>query len=90
VRSKAFFGLATRAHYVGEISQAVALVRTGQRSIVGLRSPIWPDHLEWLELMKDYIQPVWGDRHEEIVFISCDPMDEATIRTELDGWLIHF
>ncbi len=90
VRSKAFFWLATRAHYVGEISQAGAMVRTGKRGIWWSAVPkhLWPDHPEWLELMKDYIHPVWGDRRQEIVFISCDPMDEATIRTELDACLV--
>ncbi len=90
VRTKGFFWLATRAHYVGEISQAGALVRTSKRGIWWSAVPKhqWPDHPEWLELMKDYLDPVWGDRRQEIVFIGCDPMDEAAIRAELDACLV--
>ena len=90
VRTKGFFWLATRAHYVGEISQAGALVRTSKRGIWWSAVPKqqWPDHPEWLELMKDYLDPVWGDRRQEIVFIGCDPMDEAAIRAELDACIV--
>lgn len=38
--------------------------------------------------MTPYLDPVWGDRRQEIVFIGCDPMDEATIRAELDTCLV--
>lgn len=90
VRTKGFFWLATRAHYVGEISQAGALVRTSKRGIWWSAVPKhqWPDHPEWLELMKDYLDPVWGDWRQEIVFIGCDPMDESAIRGELDACLV--
>jgi hypothetical protein len=36
-----------------------------------------------------YLDPVWGDRRQEIVFIGADPMDEAWIRRELDTCLIE-
>lgn len=38
--------------------------------------------------MKPYLDPVWGDRRQEIVFIGCDPMREADIRAELDACLV--
>jgi G3E family GTPase len=90
VRTKGFFWLATRPHYVGELSQAGALVRTGKCGIWWSVVPKqqWPDHPEWLETMKAYLDPVWGDRRQEIVFIGCDPMDEAKIRAELDACLV--
>ncbi len=90
VRTKGFFWLATRPNYVGELSQAGALVRTSKRGIWWSAVPKqqWPDHPEWLELMRDYLDPVWGGRRQEIVFIGCDPMDEAAIRAELDACLV--
>ena len=90
VRTKGFFWLATRPHYVGEISQAGALIRTGKRGLWWTSVPRhqWPDHPEWRAAMKPYLDPVWGDRRQEIVFIGCDPMDEAAIRAELDACLV--
>jgi hypothetical protein len=38
--------------------------------------------------MKSYLDPVWGDRRQEIVFIGCDPMNERQIRAELDACLV--
>ncbi|WP_048647095.1 zinc metallochaperone GTPase ZigA [Nitratireductor soli] len=90
VRAKGFFWLATRPHYVGEISQAGALIRTGKRGLWWASVPKhqWPDHPEWHMAMKPYLDPVWGDRRQEIVFIGCDPMEEAKIRAELDACLV--
>lgn len=90
VRAKGFFWLATRPHHVGEISQAGALIRTGKRGLWWASVPKnqWPDHAEWHIAMKPYLDPIWGDRRQEIVFIGCDPMDEASIRVELDECLV--
>lgn len=90
VRAKGFFWLATRPHYVGEISKAGALIRTGRRGLWWSSVPKeqWPDHPEWHAAMKPYLDPVWGDRRQEIVFIGCDPMDEGRIRAELDACLV--
>jgi G3E family GTPase len=90
IRAKGFFWLATRPHYVGEISQAGALVRTGRMgwwwSAVPERQ--WPETPEFKAHMANYHHPVWGDRRQEIVFIGSDPMDEARIRSELDACLV--
>ncbi len=90
VRAKGFFWLATRPHYVGELSQAGALVRTGKRGLWWASVPRnrWPDHPDWHAAMQPYLDPVWGDRRQEIVFIGCDPMDEADIRARLDACLV--
>ncbi|RUV40248.1 GTP-binding protein [Mesorhizobium sp. M1A.T.Ca.IN.004.03.1.1] len=90
VRAKGFFWLATRPHHVGEISQAGALIRTGKRGLWWASVPKhqWPVHPEWKAAMKPYLDPIWGDRRQEIVFIGCDPMDEAKIRAELDACLV--
>ena len=90
VRAKGFFWLATRPQYVGELSQAGALTRTGKRGLWWSSVPKhrWPDHAEWRAAMKPYLDPVWGDRRQELVFIGCDPMDEAILRTRLDACLV--
>ncbi len=90
VRAKGFFWLATRPHYVGEISQAGALVRTGRMGLWWSSVPKqeWPRDPQFLQTMQPYLDPIWGDRRQEIVFIGADPMDEAKIRAELDTCLI--
>jgi G3E family GTPase len=90
VRAKGFFWLATRPHYVGELNQAGALVRTGRRGLWWASVPQnrWPDDPDWRAAMQPYLDPVWGDRRQEIVFIGTDPMDEAKIRRELDACLV--
>ena len=90
VRAKGFFWLATRPHHVGELSQAGALVRTGKRGLWWASVPKhqWPGHPEWRAAMRPYLDPIWGDRRQELVFIGCDPMDEDRIRAELDACLV--
>lgn len=90
VRAKGFFWLATRPHYVGEISQAGALVRTGKTGLWWSSVPKeqWPSDPQFMQFMKPYLDPVWGDRRQEIVFIGADPMDEAQIRSQLDACLV--
>lgn len=90
VRSKGFFWLATRPHYVGEISQAGAIVRTGKMGLWWTAVPKeqWPRDPGFEKNIAPYIDPVWGDRRQEIVFIGADPMDEAKIRAGLDACLV--
>ncbi|MET2827389.1 zinc metallochaperone GTPase ZigA [Mesorhizobium shangrilense] len=90
VRAKGFFWLATRPQHVGELSQAGALVRTEKRGLWWASVPRnqWPDHAEWRGSMEPYLDPIWGDRRQEMVFIGCEPMDEARIRAELDDCLV--
>ncbi|WP_102959104.1 zinc metallochaperone GTPase ZigA [Mangrovicella endophytica] len=90
VRAKGFFWLATRPYHVGELSQAGALVRTAKRGLWWASVPKhqWPANPEWRASMRPYLDPVWGDRRQEIVFIGCDPMDEQRICAELDECLV--
>ena len=90
VRAKGFFWLATRPHHVGELSQAGALVRTSRRGLWWSAVPQqrWPDDPDWRATMEPYLDKVWGDRRQELVFIGTDPMDEAAIRRELDNCLV--
>ncbi|MBK0023959.1 GTP-binding protein [Ochrobactrum sp. S46] len=90
VRAKGFFWLATRPDYVGELSQAGAIVRTERmgRWWASVPSERWPQDQGFLNYMKPYLDPVWGDRRQELVFIGADPMNETKIRAELDECLI--
>ncbi|WFR96176.1 GTP-binding protein [Rhizobium tumorigenes] len=90
VRSKGFFWLATRPNHVGELSQAGAMVRTANMGLWWASVPRerWPQDADTVRLMETYIDPVWGDRRQEIVFIGADPMDEGWIRQQLDACLI--
>jgi G3E family GTPase len=86
VRAKGFFWLATRPDFVGEISQAGALVRTGKRGRWWSSVPrqYWPEEPEWQRAMEPYFHKVWGDRRQEIVFIGVDPMREDALIDALD------
>lgn len=90
IRAKGFFWLATRPDHVGELSQAGALVRSEKRGLwwSSVSKSRWPDSPEWLNAMKPYLHPIWGDRRQELVFIGVDPMDEAEIRAQLDACLL--
>jgi Putative GTPases (G3E family) len=90
IRAKGFFWLATRPHHVGELSQAGPLVRTGRMGLWWASVPRkqWPDDPGFLRAMTPYLDPVWGDRRQELVFIGCDPMSEKDIRAELDDCLV--
>ncbi|SIQ96403.1 GTPase, G3E family [Rhizobium sp. RU20A] len=90
VRAKGFFWLATRPNDVGEISQAGALVRNSRlgRWWSSVPKAQWPQDPGFARHMTPYLDPVWGDRRQEIVFIGADPMNEARIRAQLDACLI--
>jgi G3E family GTPase len=90
VRAKGFFWLATRPHHAGELSQAGPMVRTSKMGLWWSAVPKaqWPDDPGFLAMMKPYLDPVWGDRRQEIVFIGADPMDQAALEAELDDCLV--
>ncbi len=90
IRAKGFFWLATRPDHVGEISQAGALVKTGKMGLWWSSVPKthWPEDPGFERMLAPYMDNVWGDRRQEIVFIGADPMSEAALRNELDACLI--
>jgi G3E family GTPase len=90
IRAKGFFWLATRPHYVGELSQAGPLVRTSRmgRWWASVPKQNWPDDPGFHKAMAPYLDKEWGDRRQEIVFIGADPMDEVRLRAELDACLV--
>lgn len=89
IRAKGFFWLATRPNFVGEVAQAGAMIQTSKRGLWWSAVPEvrWPDDDGWRASMKPYLDPVWGDRRQEIVFIGIDPMDEALITRRLNDCL---
>lgn len=90
IRAKGFFWIATRPDHVGEISQAGALVKTGKMGLWWTSVPKkhWPDHPGFERMLAPYMDAVWGDRRQEIVFIGADPMSETGLRKELDACLV--
>ncbi|KIP99126.1 4-hydroxytetrahydrobiopterin dehydratase [Agrobacterium tumefaciens] len=90
IRAKGFFWIATRPDHVGEISQAGALVKTGKMGLWWTSVPKkhWPDDPGFERMLAPYMDAVWGDRRQEIVFIGADPMSEAGLRKELDACLV--
>ena len=89
IRSKGFFWLATRPNWVGELSQAGALVRVqGMGSWwVGVPKEHWPQDEGWRQSFLESWDPVYGDRRQEIVFIGAH-YDEDELRRRLDACLI--
>jgi len=88
VRAKGFFWIATRPEWLGELSQAGALVQSQGmgRWWAAVPREHWPEGQEF----ENYINKTWtdsvGDRRQEIVFIGVD-MDEEAVRAELDACL---
>jgi G3E family GTPase len=89
IRAKGHFWLATRPEWVGELSQAGALVRTEAIGFWWADVPKsrWPDDASWRATIQKRWDKVYGDRQQELVFIGTD-MDEAAIRRQLDACLI--
>ncbi|MCG8356604.1 MAG: GTP-binding protein, partial [Kiloniellales bacterium] len=89
IRAKGHFWLATRPEWVGELSQAGALVRHEAMGFWWANVPKerWPEHPEWREHIAKSWDPVYGDRRQELVFIGTD-MNEAAIRRRLDACLV--
>jgi G3E family GTPase len=89
VRAKGHFWLATRPEWVGELSQAGALVQNEAMGFWWANIPEerWPDDPVWRQHIAKTWHPVYGDRRQEIVFIGAN-MDEAAIRRSLDACLV--
>ena len=91
VRTKGFFWLATRPEFVGEVSQAGALVRyQGMgRWWAAIPKDHWPEDPEMVDVIQHGWHNDYGDRKQEIVFIGLKAfMDEKKIRQDLDACLV--
>jgi G3E family GTPase len=90
IRAKGFFWLATRPDHVGEISQAGAFVRTEKAGAwwASIDKTIWPQDPGFQSFLAPFLDPIWGDRRQEIVFIGADPMSEIGITQQLNQCLV--
>jgi len=89
VRAKGHFWIATRPNWVGELSQAGAMVTTegiGNWWAVFPKDR-WPQDEAWQHHIMSKWDPVYGDRRQELVFIGAH-MDESKIREQLDECLV--
>ncbi|BCP51447.1 GTP-binding protein [Kaistia sp. 32K] len=89
IRAKGLFWLATRPEWVGDMSLAGSLCRTGPMGFWWAAVPKerWPDDAEWQARLKRNWAPAFGDRRQELVFIG-SKLDEAAIRAALDACLV--
>ena len=90
LRAKGFFWLATRPEFVGEISQAGAVVRHQGigRWWAAVPKNQWPQSSDFDQMIQKIWNEDYGDRRQEIVFIGLkDQMDEEKTRKELDACL---
>lgn len=90
IRAKGFFWLATRPQWVGELSQAGALVRHEAIGYWWAAVPKknWPHDERLVDRINKGWDETWGDRRQEIVFIGTRDMDKASIIAELDACLL--
>lgn len=81
--------MATRPEWVGELSQAGAIVRTTGLGFWWANIPAerWPNDPNWRQSLKKNWNGIYGDRRQEIVFIGTD-MDEVNLRRRLDACLV--
>jgi G3E family GTPase len=87
IRAKGYFWLATRNDWVGQIAQAGMAV---QHEAVGMWWASSPaediDGDALVEMQKD-LDPIWGDRRQEIVFIGIR-IDKKGLINKLDSCLL--
>lgn len=88
VRAKGFFWIATRPNWLGEVSQAGALIRhTGVGTWwASVPQERWPDADNLRSYLSAVWDPIYGDRRQEIVFIGIG-MDQEAITARLDACL---
>jgi G3E family GTPase len=89
IRAKGHFWIATRPQWLGELSQAGAIVRTEGLGFWWANVPAdrWPNDPYWRQSLKKNWSDIYGDRRQEIVFIGTS-MDEEAIRARLDACLV--
>lgn len=89
IRAKGHFWIATRPQWLGELSQAGAIVRTEGLGFWWANVPAdrWPDDPFWRKSLKKNWSDVYGDRRQEIVFIGTN-MDQDAITARLDACLV--
>ena len=89
IRAKGHFWIATRPQWLGELSQAGAIIRTEGLGFWWANIPAdrWPNDPFWRQSLKKNWSDVYGDRRQEIVFIGTD-LDQDEIQARLDACLV--
>src|SRR6185312_13089856 len=89
IRAKGHFWIASRPQWLGELSQAGAIVRTEGLGFwwANLPADRWPDDPFWRQSLKKNWNEIYGDRRQEIVFIGT-AMDQEAIKARLDACLV--
>lgn len=88
-RAKGFFWLATRPAMAGMLSAAGGSIETSVAGLWWVTAPseLWPeDQAQRSEIISAFVEP-YGDRRQEIVFISKD-LDEEGIWNALEACLV--
>ena len=90
VRAKGFFWIASRAEFVGELSQAGPMVRNQAAGYWWAAVPKknWPTDDDLVQRIRKGWHEVWGDRRQELVFIGTPEMDNEALCTQLDNCLL--
>lgn len=91
IRAKGFFWLASRPQWIGELSQAGALIRHHAigRWWDSIPRKAWPKERELVERIQSGWHRMWGDRRQELVFIGTREMDKGAIKSRLDQCLLQ-
>ena len=90
LRSKGYFWLASRYDFAGNWAQAGGACRHGAVGLwwSAVDPAQWPDDPEYLAHIRENLDPEFGDRRQELVFIGVG-LDEAAMRAKLDACLLN-
>lgn len=91
IRAKGFFWLASRPAFVGELSQAGALVRVEAMGYWWAAVPKknWPEDEDLVKRINSAWHKQWGDRRQELVFIGTSEMNKPALTAALDACLLE-
>lgn len=89
LRSKGYFWLASRYDFAGNWAQAGGACRHGAAGLwwSAVDPSQWPDDQEYLVQIQRSLDPQFGDRRQELVFIGIGTNEDA-IRVNLDACLL--
>ena len=90
IRSKGYFWLATRPHFVGNWSQAGGICEYGYAGMFWKAVPKenWPTDQDYLDsIAETWVEP-FGDMRQELVFIGQN-LDQSAITETLDNCLLN-
>jgi G3E family GTPase len=89
IRSKGYFGLATRPQMAGSWSQAGGIARYGFGGYFwkAIGKEQWPDDPEYLASIEAQWEEPFGDMRQEMVFIG-QGIDKQEVTRKLDDCLL--